>query len=116
MIMKEPRNSFYHAIEDDAEAQRWLDMRMCWPTRIDWENIPSTPYEHVGRGLDATYLVCTKYFRLPFEVQKVSLQSLVSIDIWNTSNLVTLRWSVVLQLSPVRSSPCGSVAARRIDT
>lgn len=70
MPMKEPRQSFYSDIEDDDEAEQWMKMCVQWPTRIGSENITSAPYDHVGRGFDATYIVTTRDYRLPKEMQE----------------------------------------------
>lgn len=62
--MIDPRMSLYNDIKDDAEAQKWLDKLVLCPASVVKDETSSDPYESVGKGLDATYLVCMNDHRM----------------------------------------------------
>ncbi|KAF2170208.1 hypothetical protein M409DRAFT_19811 [Zasmidium cellare ATCC 36951] len=68
--MLDPRRSHYSDIKDEAEAQKWLDMCVLCPVSAVRDETTSDPYEFVGKGVDATYLVCKGDCRLTTEAQE----------------------------------------------
>jgi hypothetical protein len=56
--MNDPRVDFYNHLDDD-EAQRWLEKTVYCPSSVIKDVQQYAPFEHVGNGLDATYIVCT---------------------------------------------------------
>ena len=68
--MKDPRHAFYGHLESDEEAQKWLDKTVYCPSSVIWDAQDYSPYEHVGKGVDATYLVCTRDKELVTPVQE----------------------------------------------
>ena len=68
--MQNPRQAFYGHIESDEEAQKWLDLTVLCPAQINRDVQEFVPYEYIGRGVDATYLVCTRDKELNTQVQE----------------------------------------------
>lgn len=68
--MQNPREAFYAHIESDAEAKHWLDMTVYCPTSVIRDSLQYAPYEHIGNGVDATYLVCSRDKELVVPVQE----------------------------------------------
>lgn len=68
--MLDPRKSHYGDIKDDKEAQKWLDLCVLCPGSVIKDETTSDPLRFVGKGLDATYLVCRRDYRLKTEVQE----------------------------------------------
>jgi hypothetical protein len=68
--MQDPRHAFYEHIDSDTEAQKWLDMTVLCPASVVKDAQTYDPYEHVGRGLDATYLICSRDKELKVPVQE----------------------------------------------
>jgi hypothetical protein len=68
--MQNARNAFYAHIESDSEAQKWLDMTVLAPARIVKDVQSYVPYDHIGHGVDATYLVCTRDKELTAPIQE----------------------------------------------
>ena len=68
--MQTPRHAFYGHIESDNEAQNWLDMTVMCPSSVLRDAQSYAPYEYVGHGLDATYLVCSRDKELNAQVQE----------------------------------------------
>lgn len=62
--MLDPRTSFYSDVDDDDEAQKLLDTLVLCPASVVRDETSSDPYESVGKGLDATYLVCMNDYRM----------------------------------------------------
>lgn len=70
MHMKDPRRAFYNHVESDAEAQKWLDMNVLCPTSVLRDRQTYDPYEWIGKGVDATYLVVRREEELTPAVQE----------------------------------------------
>jgi hypothetical protein len=68
--MQNARQAFYAHIESDSEAQKWLDMTVLAPARIVKDVQAYVPYDHIGHGVDATYLVCTQDKELTAPIQE----------------------------------------------
>ena len=68
--MQDPRHAFYEHVESDNEAQRWLHMTILCPASVLRDTQTYDPYEHVGYGLDATYLVCSRDKELKVPIQE----------------------------------------------
>ena len=68
--MKDPRHAFYGHIDSDAEAQAWLDKTVYCPSRILRDPQTYVPYDHIGSGVDATYLVCRRDKELKVPMQE----------------------------------------------
>ncbi|KAK5175280.1 uncharacterized protein LTR77_000418 [Saxophila tyrrhenica] len=68
--MNDPRHAFYEHIESDAEAQEWLDMTVLCPSSVVRDTLQCAPYERIGQGVDATYLVCSQDKELTVPVQE----------------------------------------------
>lgn len=68
--MKDARHAFYAHIESDEEAQKWLEMTVLCPASTLKDQQEYAPYEHVGHGVDATYLVCSRDKELTSPVQE----------------------------------------------
>ncbi|KAK3711523.1 hypothetical protein LTR37_009514 [Vermiconidia calcicola] len=68
--MQDPRHAFYAHIESDIEAQQWLDKTVFCPASVIQDAVEYVPYKHVGRGVDATYLVCERDKELNAAVQE----------------------------------------------
>ncbi|KAK4503867.1 hypothetical protein PRZ48_004782 [Zasmidium cellare] len=66
----DPREANYNDIKDDAKAQEWLDMCVLCPASVVRDETSSDPYEHIGKGVDATYLVCKGDTRLTMAAQE----------------------------------------------
>ncbi|KAK3711357.1 hypothetical protein LTR37_009737 [Vermiconidia calcicola] len=58
--MQDPRHAFYELIVSDVEAQK----------RVVKDALEYVPYEHDGRGVDATYLMCERDKELTARVQE----------------------------------------------
>ena len=73
--MIDPRHTFYSHIESDAEAQKWLDKMVYCATVISREPQNFVPYDYIGAGVDATYLVCErdKSLSVPAQEEMASL-------------------------------------------
>ena len=69
--MKSPRNAFYSHIEDEMEAKKWLDKTVLCPSSVIKDVTEYAPYELVGHGVDATYIVNRGDFEAKAEVQEM---------------------------------------------
>ena len=67
--MRDARNAFYGHLSDE-EAQKWLDKTVYCPASINRDVMNYAPYEHVGKGVDATYLVCERDRELTVPIQE----------------------------------------------
>ncbi|KAL5371257.1 hypothetical protein DPSP01_014389 [Paraphaeosphaeria sporulosa] len=63
------RMSFYNDL-DDAEAQTWAGKCVHCSLHCFQDKLTSAPYEYIGKGLDATYLVCKQDYRLIEPIQE----------------------------------------------
>lgn len=68
--MQDARHAFYEHVESDEEAQKWLDMTVMCPASVVKDAQTYAPYEHVGHGVDATYLVCSRDKELKVPIQE----------------------------------------------
>lgn len=68
--IQNPRQAFYGHIESDEEAKKWLDLTVYCPARVNRGVLEFAPYDHIGKGVDATYLVCRRDKDLDPEAQK----------------------------------------------
>lgn len=73
--MQDPRHEFYEHIESDIEAQKWLDMTVLCPASVVRDPQTYAPLKHIGHGLSATYLVCSrdKELKVPIQESMASL-------------------------------------------
>jgi hypothetical protein len=53
----------------DGKAQNWLEMTILCPASVVKDIQTYTSYEHIGNGVDATYLVCSgdKELKVPIQ-------------------------------------------------
>lgn len=68
--IQNPRQAFYGHVESDEEAQKWLDMTVYCPASVNRGVLEFGPYEFLGKGVDATYLVCKRDLDLTLEAQE----------------------------------------------
>lgn len=68
--MQDARNAFYGHVESDEEAQKWLGLCTLAPAQINRDVLQWVPYEYIGKGVDATYLVCRRDLNLPTGLQE----------------------------------------------
>lgn len=69
LYMSDVRMSFYNDLEG-AEGQKWAEKCVYCSLHCFQDKLSSVPYEHIGKGLDATYLVCKQDYRLLVPVQE----------------------------------------------
>ena len=69
--MNDPSNAFYSHIEDETEAKKWLDKTVLCPSSVMKDVSDYAPYELVGSGVDATYIVNRGDFEAKAEVQEM---------------------------------------------
>jgi pimeloyl-ACP methyl ester carboxylesterase len=68
--IQDPRTTFFNDVVDDAVAEKWLARCTLFPTRACHDVQTSDPFEFVGRGVGATYVVALKDYRLTPEMQE----------------------------------------------
>ena len=68
--MQDPRHAFYEHVESDREAQNWLEMTVLCPASVVKDIQTYAPYEHIGHGVDVTYLVCNRDKELKGPIQE----------------------------------------------
>ena len=70
IAFKDLKTACYNHIQDDAVAQYWLDKTVLCPGRLLRDVQTFAPYEYIGSGLDATYLVLRDDYELKSYIQE----------------------------------------------
>lgn len=69
LYISDHRLSFYNDL-DEFEAHRWAEKCVHCSLHCFQDKLRSAPYDFVGNGLDATYLVCKQDYRLIVPIQE----------------------------------------------
>lgn len=69
-VRKDKREAFYSHVLDDAQAEEYVAACTRWPAQPLRDVQEFAPLEFVGKGLDATYVVCTEDQDLTVQLQE----------------------------------------------